>query len=105
MARLRAGGEMKKVKEGKFMDKIVERRRQAHPHRPCECWECLREIGLTPPLKMRDKFKCQFPKPWHAVRGHGVDIPGRIDHNKLVAGKKEVTESIPVEDRLEAVRV
>lgn len=95
----------KQVKEGSFMDKIIQRRREAHPHKPCECWDCLRSIGLTPPLKLRSQFKCQFPKPWHAVKGPGVDVPGVTNHNLLVEGTKEVTEATEVEDKLAAVRV
>lgn len=83
------------------MDKLIARRRAAHPEKPCECWDCLREVGLTPPLKMRSKFRCQFPKPWHLVRGPGVDVPGNINHSLLVQGDKpDPLEAVtPVEEK------
>lgn len=31
------------------------------PASQCQCWDCLREIGLTPPKFMRDKYKRLYP--------------------------------------------
>lgn len=78
----------KNIKEGSFAEKLLLRRRKAYPERPCECWDCLREAGLTPPLKSRSKYRCQFPKPWHSISGPGVDVPGEINHNLLVKEDK-----------------
>lgn len=96
---------MKTSKKG-FREKLEARRQAAPPGSPpCECWDCLREAGLTPPLSLRHAHKTHFPKPSHEVRGHGVDIPGKINHKALIKGEKEVTESTEAEDKLAAVRV
>lgn len=77
-----------------FGVKLVKRRRNA-PNPPgrkhaCECFDCVRAEGLTPPTSLRGNHKALYPTPMHKVTGKGVDIPsdgdfgGIIDHRQLI---------------------
>lgn len=44
------------------------------PRDHCQCFDCLREIGLTPPLGLRDRH--QRISPSEICTGPGIDFPG-----------------------------
>lgn len=60
----------------------------------CQCWDCLRAKGITPPKDLRDKFKRLYPSPAHEMQelgkehkngGHPVSRKAKRDED--AAGK------------------
>lgn len=47
-----------------FTKKVMRRRAEAKAEGktpPCECWDCLRESGLTPPKRLREAHPRKYP--------------------------------------------
>lgn len=42
----------------------------------CTCWDCIRAVGVTPPVTMRDKHKRLYPQ---AEMTEDIDSRGRMD--------------------------
>lgn len=57
-----------------YGDRLIERRREtSNVTKPCECWDCLRKVGITPQRVMRDRHKRLYPQT--IMQGRGIDIP------------------------------
>lgn len=46
--------------------------------RTCQCWDCLRAEGLTPPLSLRSKYLSLYDPKDKETRGPGVDFKAEL---------------------------